>query len=179
MTGTAASAALRPQETRTKLDWAIVASCLLFIFALVVSAYFEPPIRILHTLQAVVYVVVIAGTLRHQKWAYGAGIAIATLWNYVNLFVTTFIRDGVSTLGALMSGGHVIDPGSIIAIPAALGHFGMIAFCIWAYLRLQNKRWTDIGVLLAGGVLAIGYFVTIIAIFGPQYLPLLRKVLPM
>src|SRR5438067_3256510 len=109
----------------------IVASCLLFIFALAVSAYFEPPIRVLHTLQALIYVAVIGGALWHQKWAYGVGIGIAAFWNYVNLFVNTFIRNGVETLGIVISGGHVTNPGTIIAIPAALGHFGMIAFCFW------------------------------------------------
>ncbi len=80
-----AAAPIRSQSTRTKLDWAIVASSLLFMIALAVSAYFEPPIRILHTLQALIYVAVIVGALRHQKWAYGVGISIAAFWNYVNL----------------------------------------------------------------------------------------------
>src|SRR5438105_1939843 len=145
---TAPTPPIGSRSTRTKLDWGIVASCLLFIFALAVSAYFEPPIRVLHTLQALIYVAVIGGALWHQKWAYGVGIGIAAFWNYVNLFVNTFIRNGVETLGIVISGGHVTNPGTIIAIPAALGHFGMIAFCFWAYLRLRNKRWTDIGILL-------------------------------
>jgi len=127
-----AAAPIRSQSTRTKLDWAIVASSLLFMIALAVSAYFEPPIRILHTLQALIYVAVIVGALRHQKWAYGVGISIAAFWNYVNLFVNTFIRNGVETLGVVISGGQVANPGTIIAVPAALGHFGMIACCLWA-----------------------------------------------
>jgi uncharacterized membrane protein len=172
---TAATAPNGSQRPHTKLDWAIVVSCLLFIFALAVSAYFESAIRVLHTFQAFIYLAVIAGALRHQKWAYGAGISIAAFWNYINLFVNTFIRNGVETLGAIMSGGHVANPGTIIAIPAALGHFGMIAFCLWAYLRLRSKRLTDISILLGSGAIAIGYFAAIIAIFGPQYLPLFRK----
>lgn len=175
MNATAASAPIGSQRTCTKLDWAIVASCLLFIFALAVSAYFEPAIRVLHTFQAFIYLAVTAGALRHQKWAYGAGISIAAFWNYINLFVTTFIRNGIETLAVITSGAHVADPGTVIAIPAALGHFGMIAFCLWAYLRLRNKRLTDIGILLGSGAVAIGYFAAIIAIFGPQYLPLFRK----
>ena len=63
-----------------------------------------------------------------------------------------------------------------MAIPAALGHFGMIAFCLWAYLRLGSKPLTDISILLGSEAFAIGYFAAIIAIFGPQYLPLFRKV---
>jgi uncharacterized membrane protein len=173
---TAATAPNGSQRPYTKLDWAIVVSCLLFIFALAVSAYFESAIRVLHTFQAFIYLAVIAGALRHQKWAYGAGISIAAFWNYINLFVNSFIRNGVETLGAIMSGGHVANSGTMIAIPAALGHFGMIAFCLWAYLRLRSKRLTDISILLGSGAIAIGYFAAIIAIFGPQYLPLFRKV---
>ncbi len=176
MNVTATTAPIGSRRTCTKLDWAIVASCLLFIFALAVSAYFEPAIRVLHTFQAFIYLAVIAGALPHQKWAYGAGISIAAFWNYINLFVNTFIRNGVETLGVIISGGHVANPGTIIAIPAALGHFGMIAFCLWAYLRLRDRRLTDIGILLGSGAVAIGYFAVIIAIFGPQYLPLFRKV---
>ena len=103
MNVTAAAAPIGSQCTCTKLDWAIVASCLLFIFALAVSAYFEPAIRLLHTFQAFIYLAVIAGALWHQKWAYGAGISIAAFWNYINLFVNTFIRNGVETLGAITS----------------------------------------------------------------------------
>src|SRR5207248_2571709 len=118
---TAPTPPIGSRSTRTKLDWGIVASCLLFIFAQAVSAYFEPPIRVLHTLQALIYVAVIGGALWHQKWAYGIGIGIAAFWNYVNLFVNTFIRNGVETFGIVISGGHVTNPGTIIAIPAALG----------------------------------------------------------
>lgn len=163
-------------EGHTKVDWAIVASACLFIFALAVSAYFEPAIRVLHAFQALIYLAVIAGSLRGQKWAYGAGICIAAFWNYINLFITTFIANGVETLRILLSGGRAGDPGTIIAIPAALGHLGMIVFCAWAYLRLGDKRGSDIGVLAGSGAAAIGYLVAIIALFGPQYLPLVRKV---
>lgn len=176
MNATVGVAPAKHPEQHTKLDWAIVASACLFLFALAVSAYFEPAIRVLHAFQALIYLAVIAGSLRHQKWAYGAGICIAALWNYINLFITTFIADGVETLRILFSGGQPRDAGTVIAIPAALGHFGMIVFCAWAYTRLNKKRWSDVAVMLGSGVLAIGYFAGIIVLFGRQYLPLLRVV---
>jgi hypothetical protein len=74
-----------------------------------------------------------------------------------------------------LSCGHVADPGTIIATRAALGHFGMIAFSLWVYLRLRSKRLTD-HILLGSGAIAIGYFAAIIAIFGRQYLPPLQKI---
>jgi len=52
----------------------------------------------------------------------------------------------------------------------------MIVFCLWAYLRLKDKRWSDLAVLIGSGAVAIGYFVLIIALTGRQYLPLMRKV---
>src|SRR5207244_12703536 len=104
---TAPTPPIGSRSTRTKLDWEIVASCLLFIFALAVSAYFEPPIRVLHTLQALIYVAVIGGALWHQKWAYGVGIGIVAFWNYVNIFVITFIRKGLEKIGLVVSCGYV------------------------------------------------------------------------
>lgn len=172
MNVTAAPAPIGSQRTCTKLDWAIVASCLLFIFALAVSAYFEPAIRLLHTFQAFIYLAVIAGALRHQKWAYGAGISIAAFWNYINLFVNTFIRDvRLNHIGrACRQSGH---DHSDSGCPRTLRYDRFLPLGLFAS---GNKRLTDIGILLGSGAVAIGYFAAIIVIFGPQYLPLLRKV---
>lgn len=160
----------------TKVELAIVVSACIFIFALAVSAYFEPRIRLLHTLQALIYIFVIVLARRHSKWAYGVGLSIAAFWNYANLFVTTFIRNGLENLHLLVSGKPVIDGGALIALPAALGHFGMIVFCIWAYVNLRDKRWSDVFVLVASAFLSIGYFALIVALTGPQYLPIFRRV---
>jgi len=65
--------------------------------------------------------------------------------------------------------------GEPIALLAATGHFGMILFCAIGYARLPNKRWTDAGVLLVSGAAAIAYFWLIIALAGPQHLPLFRR----
>ncbi len=48
----------REQPGGRGLDWANAVSCLLFIFALAVSAYFEPAIRVLHVFQSLIYIAV-------------------------------------------------------------------------------------------------------------------------
>lgn len=168
---------MQPSAQRTGLDWTIVASCLAFIFVLAESAYFEPPIRTLHFFQALIYVAVIVLALRHSKWGYGAGIAIAAFWNGINIFVTTFIRNGFAEWGRFLSTGHIRNPVVFVAAPAGIAHAVLIVSCLFAYARLRDKRWSDLAVLLISGILAIGYFVAIIVVFGPQFLPLLRRAL--
>ena len=69
-----------------------------FIFALILSAVFDPRIRLLHALQALIYVAVIVLTRRDSAWGFGAGTIISALWNYTNIFFTTFIRAGLVQL---------------------------------------------------------------------------------
>jgi hypothetical protein len=160
---------------RRGIDSLILAGALMFIFALAISAVFEPKIRLLHTLQALIYVFVIFATWRHWKSGYGAGIFIALFWNYVAFFINGFIVSGVLTLVALVTGQPVRDPGALIAVIAALGHCLMIIGCVIAYLRLPNKQPTDAFVLVGSGAAAILYFWAIIALTGPQYLPQFRR----
>ena len=81
-----------------------------FIFALIVSAVFDPTIRLLHALQALIYATVIVFTRRNSAWAFGAGCIISALWNYTNLFVTTFVRAGMEQFLNLMRTGRLRRP---------------------------------------------------------------------
>jgi hypothetical protein len=146
-----------------------------FIFALILSAVFDPKIRVLHTLQALIYVAVIVLTRKNNAWAFGAGFFIAVLWNYTNLFVTTFIRAGMQQLSILLRTGQLHKPDSLVAVVAAAGHFLLMAACLAGFLRMRpGLRRT--GEFIAGGILAVGYFAVIIMTTGAQYVPLLRKV---
>ena len=98
----------------------------LFICALVVSAIFDPSIRVLHALQALIYVAVIILTRRGSSWGFGAGCFIAAFWNYTNLFVTTFIRAGLGQLMTYRPTGQLHRPDLVVAVIAAAGHFLMI-----------------------------------------------------
>src|SRR5436190_23520314 len=104
----------------------IVAGAGCFIFALLVSAIFDPTIRLLHLLQALIYVAVIALARRSSPWGFGAGFTISLFWNYINLFVTTFIAAGMHQLWGLLSTGHLGRPDLFIALIAAGGHMLLI-----------------------------------------------------
>ena len=68
------------------VDRFILVGAGLFIFALVVSAIFDPTIRVLHAFQMLIYVAVIVLTRRGSAWGFGAGYIIGAFWNYINLF---------------------------------------------------------------------------------------------
>jgi len=146
-----------------------------FIFALALSAVFDPKIRVLHALQALLYVAVILLTRRRSAWGFGAGFTIAAFWNYINLFVTTFVRAGVTQLSILVRTGHLHRPDLAIAVVAAAGHFLMIVACLAGFLRQRPDagKW---GQFVTGGALAVGYFALIIITTGPQYIGLLKRV---
>ena len=147
-----------------------------FIFALILSAVFDPKIRVLHALQALIYVAVIVLTRRNSAWGFGAGTIIATLWNYISLFLTNFTRNGVYELSILLHTGQLHKPDQLVAVFASGGHFLIIAACLAGFLRTRPdaRRW---GQFLAGGAIAVGYFVAIVATTGPQYMGLLKRLL--
>jgi hypothetical protein len=146
-----------------------------FIIALLVSAIFDPTIRLLHLLQALIYVAVIALSWRSNPWGFGAGFTIGLFWNYINLFVTTFIAAGLHQLWLLLTTGRLDRPDLFIAVVAAGGHVLLIVGCAAGFLRCRPSL-ADWGKLAAGGVLAVAYFALIIVTTGPQYIPLLRRV---
>ena len=137
------------------IDRCIALGAGFFILALVLSAVFDPKIRTLHALQALIYVMVIVLTRRGNAWGFGAGCVLATLWNYTSLFHTSFIRNGVEQLWGFFLSGQMHRPVLLIAVVAALGHVLMIIACLAGFLRLRPglRRW---GQFAAGGVLAVG-----------------------
>ena len=146
-----------------------------FTLALILSAVFDPSIRVLHTLQALIYVVVILLVRRSNVWGYGAGFFIAVFWNYTNLFITTFVKGGWIQIVAFVHTGHLPRPDRLIAVLAAGGHFLMIAACLAGFLLLHPKLkgWLQ---FVVGGVAAIAYLILIIYVTGPQYIPLVRRI---
>lgn len=157
------------------IQWSIDLGAGFFLLALFLSAVFDPRIRVLHTLQALIYVAVIVLTRRQSAWGFGAGFFIAAFWNYTNLFVTTFVRAGADQLMLLLHTGRLRRPDLLVALVAAFGHFMMMVACAVGWVRLRPGG-RQMGEFVLGGVLAIGFFVLIIFATGRQYIPLIRHV---
>lgn len=153
----------------------IVTGSCIFIFILALAAYFEADIRWLHFFQAWMYIATVALSLRHNRWGYFIGISAAGFWDYINLFVTTFFRNGLHWLGASLATGQVQHVDQIIAVPAFFGNLLVIVGSIWAYQRLRKKHPSDWGRLALAFVLTTAFFAADISLFQPRYLPLLRR----
>ncbi len=151
----------------------LIGSCL-FIFVLWLSAYFEPDIRWLHFFQAWMYFAAIWLSLRRSRWGYFIGLSAAGLWDYTNIFVTTFFRSGLHWLFAWTSTGQLKRVDQIIAVPAWTANFLVVVGSVWAYSRLPEKRRGDLGRLALAFVLTTGFFAASVAICQPRYLPLFR-----
>ena len=161
--------------TPTWISVCIRAGAGFFIFALILSAVFDPNIRLLHALQALIYVAVIALTRKENAWGFGAGFFIGGLWNYTNLFVTGFVRAGMVQLTLLLQTGRLHRPDLLVAVIAAGGHFLLKFACAAGWLRIRPGL-RQAGEFVGGGVLAVVYFVAIILTTGQQYIPLLKRV---
>ncbi len=154
----------------------VVGGCV-FIVVLGLSAYFEPDIRWLHFFQAWMYVATIALSIRRNRWGYFIGISAAWFWDYINLFVTTFFPNGLHWLAASIRAGQAQHIDQIIAVPAWIGNFLVLAGCIWAYARLTQKSLQDLARFGLALVLTTAFFAADVAIFQPRYLPLFRRAL--
>lgn len=159
----------------SSVDWLVLVSSLAFIFILVLSALYDNSIRILHTFQAVIYVIVIILSFRQSAWGYGAGCFIAVFWNWTNLIHTTFIASGLHEFTTAIQTGQVSNPDKLIAVIAAAAHFVLICSCLAGYFRIRDKGLGKLIKFIGGGLLAVSYFVIIIFLFGPQYIPLLKQ----
>jgi hypothetical protein len=153
----------------------IAANSVLFIIILFVSALWEPAIRILHFFQALIYVAVIWLCARRSAWGYGAGTLIAGFWNWVNIYITTFISSGLQQLELLFQTGHIKAPDQLIGAIAGLAHFILIGVCLTGYFRLKERNWKTVLQFWGGGVIAIAYLISIILIFGKQFIWILKE----
>lgn len=154
----------------------VFGSCL-FLLVLWVSAYFEADIRWLHFFQAWMYFGAIALSLRRSRWGYFIGLSAAALWDYVNLFVTTFFLNGLRWMSVWISTGQLEHFDQIIAVPGWIGNFLVIVGSFWGYLQLPDKRRSDFGCLALAFAVTTAFFAASIAICQPRYLPLFRAIL--
>jgi hypothetical protein len=154
----------------------IVSSSEIFVAVLALSAVYDPSIRVLHLFQAIIYLVVVILCLKQSAWGYGAGTLMAAFWNYTNLVHTTFITNGVRALSRLLATGELRRPDQLISVVAATAHFLLIAACVVGFLCNKPGNIGELAKFFGGGMLAIIYFSGIILLYGPQYVPLLKRV---
>ena len=148
----------------------------MFVLGLAISAAFVPELRVLHVLQALIYVVVVGLARRKNAIGFGAGLAVAGFWNALSVFVTGDARDGLQELGTLARTGHTQHPDVLLSLFAFYGHLLIIIGCTIGFIRIRPsaRQW---GQLLVGAVIAISYLIAIVFVFGPpQAVELLKHV---
>src|ERR1051325_11893266 len=97
-------------------EWVILFGASVFILVLALSAFWEADIRWLHFFQAWMYLATIVLSLRGNRWGYFIGISAAGLWDYANIFATTFFFNGLQQLSQWAHTGHLQRPDVLIAL---------------------------------------------------------------
>ena len=133
----------------------------LFVVALGVSALVVPQLRLLHVLQALIYVAVIVLTRRNSPWGFGIGVIIPAAWNCLNLFVTHLFQAGAWQFWSLVRTGHMSRPETLMVMVGGMAHFLLIVACMAGFLQLRPhiKQWAQ---FIAAGFLASAYFALIV-----------------
>jgi hypothetical protein len=153
-----------PSALHSTQVWAYVGATL-FLAALLVSAIEYPELRLLHTFQALIYIVVIVLVRWNSAWGYGAGFAVAIVWNAVGLFVSHLIQVGAVAFWSSLRTGHVQQLVPMMVTLGGIGHFILIVAALFAVVghNTEVRRWWKFA---GGGVLSVAYFAVLIVIFG-------------
>jgi hypothetical protein len=139
----------------------------LFLVALLVSAIVVPDLRVLHSIQAVIYIAVIVLARRNSPWGYGAGFGVAIVWNAMNLFLTHLIQTGAGAFWLSLRTGRVQQLVPMMVTLGGIGHFILIASALFAVAcrNAESRKWLKFA---GGGVVSIGYLVLLFALFRPH-----------
>lgn len=158
MTATAPQSAMR--------IWIPVGAAI-FCLALAVSALVVPQLRLLHILQALIYVAVVILARRSSVWGLGAGVTIAVIWNSLNLFVTHLMQAGVVAFWSFVHTGQARRLDTMMVAVGGIGHFILILACLVALRdrRMNKKRWWE---FVGGGIATLAYLALIVAIARPR-----------
>jgi hypothetical protein len=152
------------QNPNSAFRWqqaAMLIGTALFLLALAGSAILDPRLRLLHALQALIYVAILLLTRRNSPWGFGIGTIVPAAWNCMNLFLTHLMQTGTEQLWSLLRTGHASRPVPITVAVGGLGHFILILACLVGFLRLRpglHQWWR----FIAGGVLAMAYLALIV-----------------
>lgn len=157
----------RPVSGSRWTHLAILIGVALFLLALIVSAVFVPQLRVLHFLQALIYVAILVLTRKDSPWGFGLAVLVAVVWNALSLFVTHLFQAGAGQLWSLLRTGHVSRPDTLMVMVGGLGHFLLILACLVAFFQLRpgRKAWAQ---FFAGGFLGVAYLRLIVALAAPH-----------
>jgi hypothetical protein len=135
----------------------------LFLVALAVSAVAVPQLRLLHLLQAFIYVAIVILARRNNVFALGAGFTIAVAWNCLEFFGPQLIQAGAVLLWTFLHTGQVRHVETMMVPLGGIGHLILIFACLTALFNQTTgtRKWWK---FLVGGVLVLGYFALIVAI---------------
>jgi len=154
-----------------------ITGAVVFIYVLFLSAYWEKDIRWLHFFQSWMYIALIVLVLRGNRWGYFIGLGAALLWDYTNLFVTTFLRAGLAQLHVFAQTGHLSRPDQFVSVPGWLGNFAIIVGVLVAYAGFPRKQATDLVRFTVAFVGTTAFFALDMYLSQPRYLPLFPAML--
>src|SRR5262249_27539943 len=119
----------------------------LFLTALAVSALVVPELRLLHVLQALIYVAVLGLARPGNVWGLGGGATIAIAWNSLNLFVTHLMQAGAFAFRDFIQTGQLRRVDTMMVTLGGIGHFVLIVACIGAVREQETtkKYWKFLG----------------------------------
>ena len=143
----------------------------MFVFGLAISAIFAPEWRVLHVLQALIYVAVVVLTRRKYPAGFGAGFAVAVFWNL--LLLTARAGDMIEELRKLVH-GRPEHPDLLLSMFAWCGHLLIIIGCIVGFVRIRPaaRQWAQWGL---GGIGVLAYLIAICFLVGPPQAVALMK----
>jgi hypothetical protein len=155
------------KDHRSRIFIFIILGAVIFLIALTISAFFVPQLRVLHVLQALIYVTIIILVTRNVPWILGAGVFISIFWNCFNLFITHLIQSGGGQLFSLIRTGQVTRPDTLMVFVGGIGHFILIAACSVAFIKSEPGKiqWVQ---FFGGGLLAVAYLILIVSIVAPR-----------
>ena len=162
------------KRSPSSLNLSITLSGALFVFVLIVSAWFDNSIRMLHTFEAIPFLVSPWLCYRKPKTGYMLAFACGAFWIWTAGFLTTFIRNGFERVVIFIQTGTVDRPDILLAVPGFIGTFGLVVFSLIGYWSLANKTWKDLLLLLALIVLVFLFFILIFTVFMPRYLGMFK-----
>jgi len=153
---------------------AILLSACLFVIVLIVSAWFDRSIRVLHAFEALPFLVSPWLCHRRPKLGYMLAFVCGAFWIWTAGFLTTFIRNGFERVIIFIQAGTVDRPDILLAVPGFIGTFGLVVFSLIGYWKLDNKDRKDFLILIVMFAAVFLFFVLIFALFMPQYLGMFK-----